>query len=162
MVLDRLDRCSAAHPDDTSPCDGPADAVEVVDTTHHRLPGCPRHGARALASITGARVEAGSVPGAAISAFKAAQQLPPFAHDFDRGPDTVAELLQTPPANPAILIPRDRLREALARAHWQVDGIPDEQLAELGTGHLEPTEADLTLIAAAAGVDVAWLRGSHQ
>src|SRR5690625_1593082 len=39
------DRCPAAHTQDDRECDGPPDAVEVIDRHHNRIPGCVRHAA---------------------------------------------------------------------------------------------------------------------
>jgi len=72
-------RCAAAHPDDPSRCDGPPDAVRVVDRTGAAASGCVHHGAVMLASIAAARVYPGSVDGAAIAAYNQAADLTPFA-----------------------------------------------------------------------------------
>lgn len=77
-------RCAAAHPEDRSPCDGPADAVRVVDPVGDGVIGCVQHAAVALASIEGARVYPHSVDEAAIEAFQRAQLLEPFEFDPDR------------------------------------------------------------------------------
>jgi len=71
-------RCSAAHVEDRTPCAGPRDAVTVLDAVGGAVPGCERHGARMLASIHGARVEPGSVVGAATRVLTAAEGLVPF------------------------------------------------------------------------------------
>ena len=60
-------RCAAVHGDDGSRCDGPVDAVRVVDAAGSEVPGCVRHGAVLLASLDGGRVYRGSVDGAAIA-----------------------------------------------------------------------------------------------
>ncbi|MFJ1782556.1 hypothetical protein ACIOKA_38255 [Streptomyces anulatus] len=62
------DRCTAAHIEDPTPCQGPRDAVTVLDGTGNATTGCEHHGARMLASIDGARIEPGSVVGAATRA----------------------------------------------------------------------------------------------
>lgn len=67
-------RCAAAHIDDLSPCDGPADAVIVRDKAGGEAKGCVRHAAAMLRAVDGATVHAGSVPAAAIEAFKRAQR----------------------------------------------------------------------------------------
>ncbi|GAA1821623.1 hypothetical protein GCM10009682_47290 [Luedemannella flava] len=72
-------RCAAAHPHDSTPCNGPADAVRVVSAYGEQVHGCVYHGAILLASLESARVYPGSVPGAAIDAFNRAAHLPPFA-----------------------------------------------------------------------------------
>jgi hypothetical protein len=66
--------CAAAHIDDPRPCDGPADAVVVRDKFGGEASGCVRHAAAMLAAVDGSTVHAGSVPGAAIEAFKRAQR----------------------------------------------------------------------------------------
>jgi len=78
--------CAAAHPDDSSACDGLPDAVRVVDRTGAATLGCIHHAAMMLASIIGARVYPGSVDGAAIAAFNRAAGMTPFAfHRSARG-----------------------------------------------------------------------------
>ncbi|MEU0836069.1 hypothetical protein [Streptomyces sp. NPDC005969] len=72
------DRCPAAHADDPTPCDGPGDAVTILDGNGGAAVGCEHHGARMLASIDGARVEPGSVVGAATRAAAAADTIRPF------------------------------------------------------------------------------------
>ena len=79
-------RCAAAHPDDSSPCDGPPDAVRVMDRAGAPATGCIHHAAMMLASITGARVYPGSINGAAIAAYNRAAGMTPFAfHRSGRG-----------------------------------------------------------------------------
>jgi hypothetical protein len=76
--------CYAAHPDDSSPCDGPPDAVRVVDQTGAETLGCVNHGSALLASLTGGRVyPTGVVPGAGVEAFERAQRRRPY--DFTAG-----------------------------------------------------------------------------
>ncbi|MFE3381329.1 hypothetical protein [Streptomyces anulatus] len=72
------ERCAAAHIDDPTPCHGPHDAVTILDGTGNADTGCEHHGARMLASIDGARIEPGSVVGAATRAFAASQAIRPF------------------------------------------------------------------------------------
>ncbi|MER5822459.1 hypothetical protein ABT086_09305 [Streptomyces mirabilis] len=78
-------RCPAAHPDDPTPCDGPA-VVTVLDAANAGADGCEHHGARLLASLDGGRVYAlpGAPAGAAIRVFKATATTRPFAWT-DRG-----------------------------------------------------------------------------
>lgn len=71
-------RCAAAHPDDPTPCNGPHDAVRVLDPDGGSADGCEHHGARMLASIEGGRIVPGSVDGAATRAFAAADSIRPF------------------------------------------------------------------------------------
>lgn len=78
------ERCPAAHAEDPTPCDGPADAVVIFDYPlggHGSKTGaCEHHGARLLASLTHGRVHPGSAgPGSALRVYYAAQALPPFA-----------------------------------------------------------------------------------
>ncbi|MET8980422.1 hypothetical protein ABZX85_32930 [Streptomyces sp. NPDC004539] len=72
-------RCGAAHPDDPTPCGGPA-AVTIADSHGAVVGGCEHHAARMLASLDGARVAplpAGPA-GAAVRVFTAADTLRPF------------------------------------------------------------------------------------
>ncbi|MDX3747477.1 hypothetical protein [Streptomyces sp. AK08-02] len=89
---DEPDRCPAAHPDDPTPCDGPA-VVTVLDATNAGIEGCEHHGARLLASVDGARVYPlpDAPGGAAIRVFKAADTIRPFP--WVDGPRTRAEQL---------------------------------------------------------------------
>jgi hypothetical protein len=86
------DRCPAAHPEDPTPCDGPA-AVTILDKTNAGADGCEHHGARLLASIEGGRVYAlpDAPEGAAIRVFKAADSIRPFP--WVPGPRTRLEQL---------------------------------------------------------------------
>ncbi|MEU5097622.1 hypothetical protein [Streptomyces sp. NPDC020996] len=72
-------RCSAAHPDDPTPCGGPV-AVTILDAHNGGADGCEHHGARLLASLDGGRVyPLPDAPGeAAIRVFKAAASIRPF------------------------------------------------------------------------------------
>ncbi|MFF4356929.1 hypothetical protein [Streptomyces sp. NPDC001604] len=72
-------RCPAAHPDDPTPCRGPA-VVTVLDATNAGADGCEHHGARLLASLDGGRVYSllDAPGGAAIRVFKAADGIRPF------------------------------------------------------------------------------------
>lgn len=72
-------RCPAAHPDDSTPCDGPA-VVTVLDAVGGGADGCEHHGARLLASLDGGRVYAlpDAPAGAAIRVFKVADRICPF------------------------------------------------------------------------------------
>ncbi|MCD0483451.1 hypothetical protein LO771_13825 [Streptacidiphilus sp. ASG 303] len=71
-------RCPAAHPEDPTGCDGPADAVTIHDRHGAMVTGCVHHGARLLASLDGGQVHPGTVPGAALDAYCRATVLPPF------------------------------------------------------------------------------------
>ena len=65
-------RCTCAHPDDTSPCSGPA-SVRVADVLGVERDGCIHHAARALAGIPGSTVRPLSGhSGAAIQAYRLA------------------------------------------------------------------------------------------
>ncbi|WFB09539.1 hypothetical protein LRS74_22675 [Streptomyces sp. LX-29] len=72
-------RCPAAHPDDPTPCDGPA-VVTVLDAYNDGADGCEHHGARLLASLERGSVYAlpDAPAGAAIRVFIAADDIPPF------------------------------------------------------------------------------------
>lgn len=76
-------RCAAAHVEDQRACDGAIDAVRVVDRVGEQTTGCVRHGAALLASIENGRVYPGSVEGAAVEAYRAAQAPRPF--EFGNG-----------------------------------------------------------------------------
>lgn len=72
-------RCAAAHDADPTPCEGPQDAVRIVDRYGSEVLACVHHGARMYASLIGPRVY--PMPGhdgAAIEAYQRAQDLPPF------------------------------------------------------------------------------------
>ncbi|MET8544109.1 hypothetical protein ABZW03_26185 [Kitasatospora sp. NPDC004799] len=71
--------CEAAHPEDASPCEGPRDAVTVVDRNGDAAKACVHHGTRLYASLIGPRVYPGSVPDAAIEVFNRAQTTSAFA-----------------------------------------------------------------------------------
>lgn len=71
-------RCSAAHPDDPTPCTRPHDAVRIVDTQDGETNGCEHHGARLLASLEDARAVEGSVPAAGARVTLAADTIRPF------------------------------------------------------------------------------------
>ena len=55
--------CDARHHRDRTRCEGPADAVEVVDRSGSTVAGCVRHGAALVATLDGGRVVDG--PGSA-------------------------------------------------------------------------------------------------
>ncbi|GCD98338.1 hypothetical protein EHYA_06044 [Embleya hyalina] len=78
-------RCLAAHPDDSSECDGASDLVRVVDSHGREVRGCIHHASRMLASLDGARVYPGASGGAAIETFNRAQDIQPFAWLTGRG-----------------------------------------------------------------------------
>ncbi|WP_331718161.1 hypothetical protein OG565_33980 (plasmid) [Streptomyces sp. NBC_00138] len=86
--MTNTDRCPAAHPEDPTPCSGPP-VVTVVDAFGAGDDGCEHHGARLLASITGARVFAlpDAPEGSAIRVFKAASHTRPFAW-YENAPRT--------------------------------------------------------------------------
>lgn len=95
MTETTANRCAAAHHDDPTPCEGPHDAVLIRDRQMSRardamtegITGCVHHGARMLASIDGARVYPGSVPGAATSVRAAADSIRPFCW-YENAPRT--------------------------------------------------------------------------
>jgi hypothetical protein len=76
-------RCPAAHDEDPRPCDGPADAVRIVDRVGAEVAACPLHGAVLLASLDRGRVYPHDGPdGSAITVYTRARTLRPF--DFLR------------------------------------------------------------------------------
>lgn len=68
-------RCEAAHRDDRSPCEGPPDAVRIVDAAGGQAFGCRRHVAKLLAALAGGRVYPAAAQGAAIEVYHRAAQL---------------------------------------------------------------------------------------
>ncbi|MFJ4577524.1 hypothetical protein ACIP4W_40510 [Streptomyces sp. NPDC088846] len=86
-MTDTTDRCIASHPEDPTPCVGPHDAVTVLDAHGNAATGCEWHAARLLASLDGARVEPGTVVGAATRVFAQADVTRPFAW-LDNAPRT--------------------------------------------------------------------------
>lgn len=76
--LQPAERCIAAHIEDPTPCQGPHDAVTILDGTGNAATGCEHHGARMLASLDGACIEPGSVVGAATRAHAASTTIRPF------------------------------------------------------------------------------------
>lgn len=72
-------RCEAAHLGDASPCEGPRNAVTVVDRNGDAAKACVHHGTRLYASLISPRVYPGSVPDAAIEVFNRAQTTSAFA-----------------------------------------------------------------------------------
>lgn len=86
-------RCPAAHPDDPTPCDGPA-VVTVLDAGNAGADGCEHHGARLLASLKGARVYGlpEAPAGTAIRVFKAADTIRPFCW-YEDAPRTSPDML---------------------------------------------------------------------
>lgn len=75
--------CETAHAEDQSPCEGPLDAVRVVDQLGAEALGCVHHGAVLLALLGGGRVypgpgHDGGPTGGAIEAYQRAQRLAPF------------------------------------------------------------------------------------
>ncbi|MEU9947072.1 hypothetical protein [Streptomyces sp. NPDC047939] len=81
------DRCATAHVDDRTSCAGPRDAVTILDGHGGAAVGCEYHGARMLASIDGARVEPGTVVGAATRVLAAADTIRPFCW-YENAPRT--------------------------------------------------------------------------
>lgn len=76
--LSTVRHCPAAHPDDRSECVGATDAVIVVDQAGHRVAGCVGHASAMLAAVAGSHVYPGAVPGAAVEAWRAAQERTAF------------------------------------------------------------------------------------
>ncbi|MFJ8626239.1 hypothetical protein ACIRD3_25850 [Kitasatospora sp. NPDC093550] len=72
-------RCEAAHLGDASPCEGPLDAVTVLNRYGDAAKACVHHGTRLYASLIGPRVQPGSVPGAAVEVHNRAQTTSAFA-----------------------------------------------------------------------------------
>ncbi|MEU1287551.1 hypothetical protein [Kitasatospora sp. NPDC005856] len=72
-------RCEAAHLGDASPCEGPRDAVTVLDRRGDGAKACVHHGTRLYASLIDPRVHPGSVPGAALDVHHRAQSTSAFA-----------------------------------------------------------------------------------
>jgi hypothetical protein len=80
-------RCPAAHAEDSRSCDGPTDAVRIVDRTGAEVAACPLHGAVLLASLDGGRVFPLNGPaGSAIAVYVRARALP--SSDFMRSQST--------------------------------------------------------------------------
>lgn len=73
-------RCAAAHPEDRTLCEGPIDAVKIVDVVGEEVTGCVHHGAVLLASLRDGRVYPGpgDVDGAAIEVYNRARHRRPF------------------------------------------------------------------------------------
>ncbi|MFD8082718.1 hypothetical protein ACFV4F_13615 [Kitasatospora sp. NPDC059722] len=71
--------CEAAHLGDTTSCEGPLDAVTVLDRHGDAAKACVHHGTRLYASLINPRVHVGSVPGAAIEVYNRAQTTSAFA-----------------------------------------------------------------------------------
>ncbi len=78
-------RCPAAHPEDPTPCEGPADAVKVIDQHHSEVRGCVHHAARLYASLVGPRVYPVAVESAALEVYYRAQRTEPFAWHTEGG-----------------------------------------------------------------------------
>ncbi|MEO3767687.1 hypothetical protein [Streptomyces sp. B5E4] len=74
-----VSRCPAAHPDDPTPCEGPAVAT-VLDVHNTGADGCEHHAARLLASLQDGRVYTlpDAPAGAALRVSTAADAIPPF------------------------------------------------------------------------------------
>jgi hypothetical protein len=78
-------RCQAAQLADPRPCQGPTEAVQIVDQTNVSTPACLLHGSVLLASLERGRVyPLNGADNSAITVFTRAQGLPPF--DFLTGP----------------------------------------------------------------------------
>ena len=72
-------RCPAAHPEDPSPCEGPHDAVRVLDQQGAEALGCVHHAARLYASLERPRVyPTPGNDGAALDVYRRAQTIEPF------------------------------------------------------------------------------------
>lgn len=72
-------RCAAAHAEDPTPCEGPHDAVRIVDQLGAETLACVHHGARLYASLDRPRVY--PMPGhdqAALEVYTRAQGIEPF------------------------------------------------------------------------------------
>jgi hypothetical protein len=80
-------RCEAAHAEDPTECEGPQDAVRVVDRHGDAQTGCVNHASAYLASLEGGRVYPASVPGAAIEVYERAKRRRPFDFMFEPQPD---------------------------------------------------------------------------
>lgn len=93
LVVAEPGQCPAAHVEDHRPCEGPSDAVRIVDRVGGEVSGCVRHGAVLLASLDGARVFPGSVGGAAIEVYARAQRRRPF--DFDTDDEALRRIHET-------------------------------------------------------------------
>ncbi|AUY51261.1 hypothetical protein [Streptomyces sp. CB01881] len=72
-------RCEAAHLGDASPCEGPRDAVTVLNRHGDAAKACVHHGTRLYASLIDPRVRPVSVPGAATDVCNGAQATSAFA-----------------------------------------------------------------------------------
>jgi hypothetical protein len=83
------ERCAAANPEDRRPCEGPPDAVRILDHFQGEVTGCVRHAAAMLASVNRARVYPGpaGIDGAAIEVFKRSQRRRPFDFVSDDVPE---------------------------------------------------------------------------
>lgn len=79
-------RCAAAHSEDPRPCEGPTDAVQIVDQTGAPAAACVLQGAVLLASPAGGRVCLLNGPsGSAITVHVRARALPAFDFLSARG-----------------------------------------------------------------------------
>ncbi|MGE5698326.1 MAG: hypothetical protein ACM4D3_24680 [Candidatus Sericytochromatia bacterium] len=77
-MTDTSTGCGARHPEDSTVCEGPPDAVAVTDSTGDEVFGCRRHAAVLLAAL-GEHGRVGLGPGgrglAAIDVYQRAQAL---------------------------------------------------------------------------------------
>ena len=76
------DRCATAHPKDTTPCEGPRDAVSLVHKVGTETLGCVHHAARMYASLVDPHVYPGrddhEAGAAAIEVYYRALDILPF------------------------------------------------------------------------------------
>ncbi|MFH8752860.1 hypothetical protein ACH4GK_35625 [Streptomyces rimosus] len=77
-------RCPAAPPADPTPCQGPHDAVTIVDRHGSEVAGCVHHCARLLAGLEGARVHPFVPAVSAMDVYLRARELPPFAWEIGK------------------------------------------------------------------------------
>jgi NTP pyrophosphatase (non-canonical NTP hydrolase) len=79
LIGQEYSRCPAAHNDDPSECEGPQDAVRIVDQTGAEILACVHHGARLYASLDKPLAHSVTVQGAAREVYTRAQTIPPCA-----------------------------------------------------------------------------------
>lgn len=72
-------RCPAAHVEDPTGCEGPQDAVRILDMAGTETLACVHHGARLYASLVRPRVYPAAVTSAALAVYTRAHTTPPFA-----------------------------------------------------------------------------------
>ncbi|WP_406739531.1 hypothetical protein OG365_39865 (plasmid) [Streptomyces sp. NBC_00853] len=150
--------CGGIHPEDRTACEGPQDAVRVSDPSGGVMLVCVHHGARVLATVTVATVSPGSVPRAAIEAYRRAKETPPNVWQWDDEPMTLIEYavwkgIDWEPTQ------AECVRHAIAVClRFQVPGMSRDRAFLLGTTQVEATDTDLTLIADALDMTVERLR----